>query len=124
MFASAGSGQAQMLDAAQIRPILEATKSNWVAVRDWNGQDLLYFTHLLTWRCGLDAVRFGLNGAPAVTPFEMPPCNEASPNTVPKVAVIYLTFDPGSITEVAIELTYDDAQTSVARFDRASILIP
>ena len=44
-------------EADDIEPILGMTKANWIAVREWEGEDLLYFSHLITYRCAIDQVR-------------------------------------------------------------------
>lgn len=62
--------------ALEVRPILGMTKSKWVGVREFDGQDDIYFTHLMGWRCGLWDIRYGINGAPATNVVPMEPCNE------------------------------------------------
>lgn len=114
--------------AAEIKPILGATQANWVAVRDYSGQDLLYFTHLLAWRCGLWDIHYGVNGAPADEPVVMEPCHTdtAQPNGLADVEnyLPYLTFPPNSVESVTVALTYDDGTTQTASFARNSILLP
>ncbi|PWG17253.1 hypothetical protein [Salibaculum griseiflavum] len=114
--------------AVEIKPIVGMTKSNWVAVRLYEGQDLLYFTHLLSWRCGIWDIRYGLNGAPADTVFPMEPCHEdsAQPNAMTDVAnfLPYVALPPESIESVYVEITYDDGSTDFARFERGAVLIP
>lgn len=115
----------QFTTAAEVRPILQATKASWVAVREYDGQDLVYFTQLLSWRCGLSEIRYGLNGAPATTVFPMEPCHEgtAMPNAV-QSDVIYLRAPLGSVQAIAVGLTYDDGTTDAASFARAQVLMP
>lgn len=118
----------QFTTAAEVKPILSMTQANWVAVRDFNGQDLLYFTHLLAWRCGLWDVHYGLNGAPADQPVALEPCHvdTAQPNALVEVETYlpYLAFPPGSIETVTVTLTYDDGTSETASFDRKSVLLP
>ena len=114
--------------AAEIRPILTATKSQWVAVREYDGRDLVYFTNLLAWRCGLEAVSFGLNGAPPQTALMMEPCHdgEASPNALKMDQGIlpYTEADLGSVQSVTVQITYDGGTTDTADYARAAVLIP
>ena len=114
--------------AVEVKPILGMTKSNWVAVRDYEGQDLLYFTHLLSWRCGLWDIRYGINGEPADNVVAMEPCHEdtGAPNamTDPVNFPIYATLPQGSIESVYVEITFDDGTTDFARFSRSDVLIP
>jgi hypothetical protein len=117
--------RAQMLDAAQIRPILNATKGQWIAVREWQGQDLVYFTHLLTWRCGLSKIQYSVNSAAANKTWTFPPCDEASPNpaALPTGQKIYVGFDLNSVQSVTVKITYDDGKTDTVTYDRAAIKI-
>ncbi len=118
----------KFLNATEVRPILDATKASWVAVRLYEGQDLLYFTNLLTWRCGFWEIRYGINGAPADQVLAMEPCHvdTAQPGgiTDPVGFPIYLTFEPDSVQSVTVEIDYDDGTTDAATFERNGILIP
>ncbi len=118
----------RFLNATEVRPILDATKASWVAVRLYEGQDLLYFTNLLTWRCGFWEIRYGINGAPVNQVLAMEPCHvdTAQPGgiTDPVGFPIYLTFAPDSVQSVTVEIDYDDGTTDVATFERNGILIP
>lgn len=112
--------------AAEVKPILGMTKGNWIAVREFNGQDLLYVTHLLSWRCGLVQMKLGLNGAaPEIWP--LPPCHEdmATPNALLESdGLPYKAFPLGSIQQVEVHVTFDDLSTDSAKFDRRGVQIP
>jgi hypothetical protein len=117
-----------MTTAAEIRPILEMTKPNWVALSTNGGQDFVMFTSLLAWRCGLSEIRYGVNGDPAETVLEMEPCHmdTAAPNALKMDGGIwpYVAFPPGSVDAVAVEIDYDDGTTDSAGWERAQILLP
>ena len=113
----------QFLTATEVRPILAATQGSWVAVREFNGQDLLYFTHLLSWRCGLYGIKFSVNGD-EMQSFPMVECDVNAPMTVPSDATIYLEYPLGSIETIDVELLYDDLGTEQASFERAKVMIP
>lgn len=112
--------------AVEVKPILTATKGSWVAVREFDGKDLVYVTQVLSWRCGLLSMSFAVNGGtPEV--WDMPPCHidTASPNAItPEDGLIYRTYPLGSVQSVTIGLTYDDLTTDSATFERAQVLMP
>lgn len=114
--------------AVEVKPILGMTKANWVAVRAYEGQDLLYFSHLLAWRCGLWDIRYGINGEPAETVLGMEPCHDdtAQPNSLTDVVnfPIYANFPLDSVESVYVEIVFDDGTSDFAQFDRSEILIP
>ena len=116
--------QAQMTTTAQVKPILEMTKGNWVAVREYGGQDLLYFTHLEVFRCGLAQIAFAVNGQSPWL-WQTPPCpgdetfSEISADRLP-----YAAFPLGSIETVWIELTYEDGTVQSEAFARGAIMTP
>jgi len=120
----ANGAQAQFMSAAEVKPILGMTKGNWVAVRAFNGQDLLYFTHLMSFRCGLEEVMYGINGEPASISLPMEPCHEgtSAPMAMDPVAFPpYVAFPAGSVHSVNILMMYDDGDIEEATFERAEI---
>lgn len=116
----------KFLTATETKPILTATKMNWVAVREFNGQDLIYFTHLLSWRCGLYDIRYAVNGG-AKQIWPMPECHTdgPSPNALtPDDGLPYVSFELGSVQTIDVEILYDDLTTDTAQFERKSVLMP
>lgn len=112
--------------AVEVKPILSATKGNWVAVREWEGQDLIYVTHLWAWRCGLVRLELSINSG-AYQDWPLPPCHSeiASPNSILDTdGLPYQAFGLNSVIEVAVRVTYDDLTLDEARFPRGAILMP
>ncbi|MFK7938269.1 MAG: hypothetical protein AB8B82_02740 [Roseovarius sp.] len=112
--------------ATEIKPILAATKGSWVALRDYDGQDYLYVTHLWAWRCGLHQMRYSINGGPMQV-WPLPPCHE---NTNAPNAIIdsdglpYTTFPAGSVKSISVELLLDDMSEDASSYVRTDVLMP
>lgn len=112
---------AQFNSAAEVKPILQMIKPQWVTVRRFDGKDLLYFTILEVYRCGLDQIRYVINdGKPRV--WETPPCEgDATFSTIPADRLPYAEFPLNHIETLRIELTYDDGEVQVESYDRADV---
>lgn len=112
--------------AVEVKPIMEATKGNWVAVRDYDGKDWLYVTHIWSWRCGLKAMAISVNGE-TMQNWPLPPCHEqyTTPNAVLEDdGFPVLTFRQNSVQTITIQIVYDDLTMDVASFERGNVLIP
>ena len=112
--------------AAEVKPILDATRANWVVVREYEGKDWLYVTHVWSWRCGLKAMAISVNGE-TMQNWPMPPCREqfTTPNALLEDDPLpVLTFRPGSVQTITIQVVYDDLSMGVASFERGNVLIP
>ncbi|MEO9822832.1 MAG: hypothetical protein ABJQ34_15600 [Paracoccaceae bacterium] len=116
----------QFTTALEVKPILSATRSNWVAVREWELQDYVYVTHIWAWRCGLVQLEVSVNSGP----FEIWPLPECHLDTSTPNAILeqdglpYRTYAPNAVIEIAVRVTYDDLTTETARFPRSAILLP
>lgn len=114
--------------AGEIRMILSATKTQWINIRPYDGNDLLYFTQLASWRCGLWDVSYGVNGDEPITAFPLEPCHDdtASPNSMTDMDnfLPYLVFPLDSLQSVKVRITYDDGTTDDAIYGRNMVLIP
>jgi len=111
-----GVASAQMPPPAQFKMMAEAAKAQWVAFRNWNGKQWIYFTIPVTYHCGLTEIRYSLNGDDLGERWPVPECNAQMPfNVDPQKDRIYLALDPGSVSAVNLQLVYTDGTESAAR---------
>lgn len=106
--------------ADEVRPILEMTRASWIAVREFDGMDLLYFTQIAAWRCGIAAATFVLDGAPEAE-FEMEPCYHDTPQPNAIRGEPFLRLPLGSVQKIRVTVHYEDGSTDAAEFTRAQI---
>lgn len=111
--------------ALEVKPILNATRSNWITVREYDGKDLVYVTHLWAWRCGLLEMRIGINGNPP-EPWPMPDCHldQAAPGAILETdGLPYRGYGLGSVALIEVQLTYDDLSTAEAKYNREGRMV-
>jgi hypothetical protein len=92
------------------RKILDMTATSWLSFREFNGL-LIYYTHLMSYRCAIRDVRVGIDTAVPDKVLKMPPCNPKDPVAIPHEAQPYLKL-PAATKSVSVELTYRDGSVS------------
>jgi hypothetical protein len=92
------------------RKILDMTATSWLSFREFNGL-LVYYTHLMSYRCAIREVRVGIDSAVPDKVLKMPPCDPRDPSAIPHDALPYLKLAP-STQFVSVELTYRDGSVS------------
>ena len=92
------------------RKILDMTATSWLSFREFNGL-LVYYTHLMSYRCAIREVRIGIDSAVPDKVLKMPPCDPRDPSAIPHDAQPYLKLAP-STQFVSVELTYRDGSVS------------
>ncbi len=92
------------------RKILDMTATSWLSFREFNGL-LVYYTHLMSYRCAIREVRVGIDTAVPDKVLKMPPCDPKEPSAIPHDAQPYLKLAP-STQFVSVELTYRDGSIS------------
>jgi hypothetical protein len=92
------------------RKILDMTATSWLSFREFNGL-LVYYTHLMSYRCAIREVRVGIDSAVPDKVLKMPPCDPRDPSVIPHDSQPYLKLAP-STQFVSVELTYRDGSVS------------
>lgn len=92
------------------RRMLEMTAGSWLSFREYNGL-LLYYTHLVSYRCAIREVRIGLDSTMPNRVIALPPCDPAHPYEIPEKLLPYMKVPPATKT-VSVELTYRDGSVS------------
>jgi len=128
LLAAPGALAQNFTSAGEVKPILELTKGSWIAVREYNGQDLLYFTHLSRFRCGLTEIWYGVNTDEPTQRFDAEPCyrDEAAPNALKMEngQLPFVPFPQGSVHFVTVRIVYDDNSEATQNYPRAAVLMP
>ncbi len=92
------------------RKILDMTATSWLSFRQFNGL-LVYYTHLMSYRCAIREVRVGIDSSVPDRVLKMPPCDPRDPSVIPSDATPYLKL-PSATKAVSVELTYRDGSVS------------
>jgi hypothetical protein len=93
------------------------TKNGWLSFRDHDGRLLLYFTHLISNRCAIDKIAYGIDSDSTPSEFALEPCNPAEPYSVGN-RPIYVEV-PANSRYASVRLTFKDGTTSdIVRIDR------
>jgi hypothetical protein len=92
------------------RQLLEMTSGSWLSFREFNGL-LVYYTHLMSYRCGIREVRIGVDTTVPDKKLALPPCDPKDPSAIPASATPYLKLAPNT-KYISIELTYRDGTVS------------
>jgi uncharacterized caspase-like protein len=94
------------------RRLLEMTAGSWLLLqKSTDGELLLYYTHLVSYRCGIRQVRIGIDSTIPDRPIALPPCDEKDPMAIPAGTRPYLKLPPATAV-VSVELTYQDGSVS------------
>jgi hypothetical protein len=92
------------------RKILDMTATSWLSFRQFNGL-LVYYSHLLSYRCAIREVRIGIDSAVPDKVLKMPPCDMRDPGAIPHGAQLYEKLAPQT-QSISVELTYRDGSVS------------
>jgi hypothetical protein len=110
---------ASSLIASQ-KSILEQFTNSWISYRLWEGKQLVYFTHLISYRCAIESINYGLNQDEPDKIFEIGECDPDNPHAIPSSgsgSVVYSSI-PKSTDYVSVRLNYmDGTKSEIVRFD-------
>ena len=103
------------------KAMLDGNKaSGWVAFRNFNGQQLLYFSMLQTLHCRLKEIRYSINSDALDQRMEVAKCNKALPFSINDDDVtggrIYISMPLGTAQWAAVQVVWeDDVESGVQR---------
>ena len=95
----------------QMKKLLNLTQNSWVSFRDFNGKQLIYFTHLEAYRCGIKEVRYSLNTDDLDKVWELDSCESEGISSIKK-DLVYLRLPLGTAKSIAVQLVFIDGTKS------------
>lgn len=94
---------------ASDKQILKSFTGSWVAGRDYDGRKLLYFTHLMSYRCHLDQIEWGVSADSLDRTWPVAPCNQYGEALLTDEVQVY-TEIPDQPATIYVRLTFDDGE--------------
>lgn len=91
--------------------ILDLTRGSWAYFRDYNGRQLVYFTHLESYRCGIAKVSYSLNSDALDQEWTLQPCDPQKPNAITTDRP-YISLPLGTAQFIAVQLTFKSGKKS------------
>ncbi len=112
----ASAQQSRVPPVETYKAMLDASKDQgWVAFREIDGKQWIYFTQLVSMRCGLEEVRYSINSEALDQKFDLIDCIPASPFAIPSDAPIgstLITLAPGEAKTLAVQAVFKDGTES------------
>ena len=109
---------ANALVASQ-KAILTRMPNTWLGFRFYEGKQLVYFSHLITYRCSIEKIEYGIDEDQPSKQFKLLPCDPLKPHRVDykgKMSKIFITI-PKSSEFMTVKLTFKDGtESKVNRF--------
>ena len=96
--------------------ILEMMSGKWAEFGHADGaaRDLpVYFTMLISYRCAISDVRYGLDDGQPLARYDLPSCDPRNPFSVPNGARVWLTV-PARTRSITLQITWRDGTQSEA----------
>lgn len=100
--------QSKVMPLETGKTVLNATKGSFIAFRNYNGTQLIYFTHLVSHRCQLKEVRYSINSNDLDRKFPLSPCNPDNPFAIGPNDQVYLNLPPGTAKSVTVQVIFKD----------------
>ena len=114
----AGQSQAQEIPPRSLyQSMLDANKAKgWVAFRNYNGKQLLYFSMLQTLHCRLAEIRYSINSEALDQTVDLVKCNKAIPFNIGEKDIlqgrIYKSMPLDTAKWVAVQVVWEDGEKS------------
>jgi len=97
--------------------MLEMTWTSWIVIQANPGnpsQQLIYYTGVVSWRCGVEKMMYSFNGDALDQELKLPPCDEKDPMAIPSDFLPFMPSPPGLQT-MSVQITYKDGTKSAVR---------
>jgi len=100
------------------KQILERLPQSWVSFREFNGESLVYFSHLVSHRHAISEIRYGIDADKPTKLFPLNPADPNKPHAVSPGSLMYISVPPATRL-VTVQLTYrDGTRSKLQRFER------
>lgn len=101
------------LESSQ-KQILDQFWTSWISFDASGNRGLVYFTQMVSMRCGLKQAKYGFNGSEPDKVLEMPPCDPKNPYAMPDGFVPYIKVGE-EVKSMKVLVAYTDGTLSPVR---------